>query len=209
MGHGTPQVASPHPVGELATPIALHTDYIFMDTVSDLTLLALLENETTRDNCIRFICGIRKRISMLEAHDTRTIEQSRVLEVLYHAIGRDARNAAFENATPPETPAAQPVTITEPNQAPLISWDKLSEIIDDYFETSEEDEMIFTYAELCDYVETEWTLGGKREWNTGDLAPSGNNSNIRWKNNVSAFLQSRQEKGVVNYSRKRQAWVIL
>lgn len=177
-----------------------------MITVSSLTVLQLLENEHTRDSCIRFVCGIRKRIATADDIDSSTTEISRVVETIYHSIGAKARNEAFSKPLP-----SQPVPVLiapnppETKVRPAITWDDLMPIVDAFLNTDHPDEMTFTFSEIADHVEEEWTSNGAYEWNPRDLDAQNSNC-VRWRNNVQSILQSKKE---VSYSRRRKAWVIL
>lgn len=181
--------------------------------VSNLSILQCLENEATRSSTIRFICGARKKLLVEEPKiNTPAMKLMLSLDELYHAIGHEARCEAFEEGraqieqrqTPALLEKPEPVVLTKP----LISGDSCDTFIREYANTDDEDELEFTFAEVCDAVMDMYLERGKYQWDAHAGEMMGSNM-PRWQNSVQSSLQRLKANGIITYSKKRQSWVIL
>jgi hypothetical protein len=182
-------------------------------TVTQLTLVDLVENEATRQISIRFICGVRKALytSGADLSQPSMIEMSQTIERLYHAIGADARKEAFESHQGGPKLPSQPVEIVEVEPfkptKPLISHETCEAYVREYINTDDDDELEFTFGEICDFVCEAYLEKGKYEWD--EHASEVLSGNARWYNQVQTCLQRLKVAGLLAHSKKRQCWIIL
>ena len=185
--------------------------------VTQLTLVDLIECEATRPISIRFLCGVRKALytSNTDLSQPEMLGISQTIERLYHAIGAEARKEAFEGhqggAKLPNTPVdvveVVPVAPARPTKK-LPPIETLDAYIREYANTDDEDELEFTFAEICDAVQDIVLERGKYEWDE-HAAEEMQTGQPRWHGNVQSSLQRLKATGLITYSKKRQCWVIL
>lgn len=184
--------------------------------VTQLTLVDLIECEATRPISIRFLCGVRKALytSDTDLSQPEMLDISQTIERLYHAIGAEARKEAFEGHqggtklpnTPVDVVEVVPVAPVRPTK-PLISHETCETYVREYINTDDEEELEFTFAEICDFVQETYLEKGKYEWD--DHASEILSGNARWYNQIQTCLQRLKVAGVLAHSKKRQCWIIL
>lgn len=192
---------------------ALTINDTVLERADQLTLSDLLESDLIADVVVRSICIIRKVLLSSSITDPEDQKLEAKLSAVYHAIGVENRNAAFDRQT--AGAAAEPVVRPVPQVLPTPKPTAPKLDHKTARAHAEQNLKIFcadgvrtvTQDDLRREVEASFLQGGK-QWHSTDQIelPSGE---TLWHKTLQTAMQQLAEDEVVLWSRRRNCWVIL